>query len=107
MIVFIIFEMVLECFRVFYKFIKVENIEMNIYEIKFSLTQKKWISPFLLNSGYPHFFLKEGYPLFWDKFFQLYKTLESRNIFVQNRLQVFKSHSEHLRECLEVAENCF
>jgi hypothetical protein len=40
MIVFIIFEMVLECFRVFYKFIKVEKIEMNIYEIKFSLTQK-------------------------------------------------------------------
>jgi hypothetical protein len=40
MIVFIIFEMVLECFRVFYKFIKVENIEMNIYEIKFSLTRK-------------------------------------------------------------------
>ena len=28
----------------FYKFIKVEKIEMNIYEIKFSLTQKKWIS---------------------------------------------------------------
>jgi hypothetical protein len=27
-------------FGVFYKFIKVEKIEMNIYEIKFSLTQK-------------------------------------------------------------------
>jgi hypothetical protein len=93
---------------VFYKFIKVEKIEMNIYEIKFSLTQKIVDIPFFQKVvDIPFFKKSSGYPLFWDKFFQLYKTLESRNIFVQNRLQVFKSHSEHLCECLEVAENCF
>jgi hypothetical protein len=56
---------------VFYKFIKVEKIEMNIYEIKFSLTQK---------SGYPLFLKKVDIPFFLKKvdipfFGQVFSTL--------------------------------
>ncbi len=75
-----------------------------IYSLTFLLNIS---STFLKTSDIPFFYKSCGYPQNFEHVFQLYKTLEPRNFFTQDRLQVFKSHSGHLRECFEVAENCF
>jgi hypothetical protein len=68
-------------FGVFYKFIKVEKIEMNIYEIKFSLTQKKWISPNNWKKWIsPNNRKKVNIPFFGPSFFNFIKHL-SQEIF--------------------------
>ena len=82
-----------------------KNTKMNKF---FYLHKLFYISAtFKQNADILNFFENSGYLLNFEQVFQLYKTLEPRNFFTQDRLQVFKSHSGHLRECFEVAENCF
>lgn len=81
----------------FYKFIKVEKIEMNIYEIKFSLTQKKWISLVFFKKWISLLFTKKvDIPFFGTSFFNFIKHL-SQEIFS------FKTDSK----CLNPTQNTF
>jgi hypothetical protein len=82
---------------VFYKFIKVENIEMNIYEIKFSLTQKKWISPNKRKKWIsPNKRKKVDIPFFGPSFFNFIKHL-------RQEIFSFKTDSK----CLNPTQNTF